>query len=453
MSGVSFIYSKKNNSVKTSLIDFLYSQKQLGLDYFKLINGKNEINSINLRGLTEQEFNSTSGLGFNCFKNELVENKKLLNKNIFLTGKIFNEKAFKKLEKLNPNNLFELKEFVSTTRGEFVIALIRDNKFFFFNDFLGAKSLWFGETSGFFAVSSTPRALKKLNINFPTLLPPGSLLEFNEGKFRVKKLFNFLDLKKFELKKTSFEELLESFKESINLRTKKVSKAGVFFSGGVDSSLIAKAVSEKVKKTVLYTVGVTGSQDLVYARKASKEMNLDLKIIEVDEKNLGLKIIELLKTLYFFDEMQLQIGLPEFILSEELNKKGFKFVFNGQGSDELFCGYSEFKNQLKNNGFKGVQQQVYDFLEAMPSRNFYREEAISTRFQLQSMSPFLDLEFVKKSISYPASEKIYSTTDELRKHPIRKLAKHFNVSKTAINRKKKAIQYGTGLNKYKKMLR
>jgi asparagine synthase (glutamine-hydrolysing) len=458
MAGISFIYSKKKNSVKEQLIDFLYSQKHRGLDFFELngepINSNNlnkiqKINSMNLNGLNEKEFNSFQGIGFNCFKNELNQN--LIKKEIYLTGKIFNENALKKLEKLNPENLIELKEFVSIARGDYAIALKKENKFFFFNDFLGAKPLWFGETTEFFALASEPRALRKINISFPQMLSAGHLLEFSEGKIKLKKLFNFSDLK--EIKSiTSFSELFLAFNDSIELRTKGISKAGIFFSGGIDSSLIAKAVSEKVKKTVLFSVGLKNSQDLIYAKKTAKEMNLDLHLIEVKEKELQLKVIETLKALYFFDEMQLQIALPELILSQEVKKLGFKNIFNGQGSDELFCGYSEFKNALKINGFKGVQNQIYSFLEVMPSRNFYREEMLASKFQLNSMAPLLDLEFVKKAVSFPAEKKIFSPQDELRKHPIRALGKEFNVSKTSIERKKKAIQYGTGLNKYKKMI-
>ncbi|MBN2127441.1 MAG: asparagine synthetase B [Candidatus Diapherotrites archaeon] len=449
MASVSFIYSKKN-PVKMHLIDFLYSQKHRGLDFFEL-NGKEKINSNNLKGLNEKDFSCSEGIAFNCFKNEFEENSFLIKKGIYLTGKIFNSEALNKLEKIDFNNLIELNEFVSIARGEYAVAFNSGNKFFFFNDFLGAKPLWFGETSNFFAVASEPRALRKLDISFPLMLPAGHLLEFSEGKFELKKLFNFEDLKKIK-SKTSFPELVSSFNDSIELRTKGVSKAGIFFSGGIDSSLIAKAVSDKVKKTVLFSVGIKGSQDLIYAKKSAKEMNLDLELIEVKEKDLKLKVIETLKALYFFDEMQLQIGLPEFILAENVSDKGFKTIFNGQGSDELFCGYSEFKSALQNKGYLGVQEQIYYFLDVMHARNFYREEMISSKFNLNFNAPLLDLEFVKKAVAFSAEKKIYSISDELRKHPIRELGKEFGVSKTAIERKKKAIQYGTGLNKYRKLI-
>ncbi|MFH1588317.1 MAG: asparagine synthase-related protein [Candidatus Diapherotrites archaeon] len=472
MASISFISSKKKKPVSFELLDFLYSQKHRGFDLFEIIfdEGKKEIklSANSLHELTEkinsEKIKFTEALGFGFFNSQLNEFKscgfKALNflegnlNEFRLDGEIFNEGAFSLLKNLNKSNIhLNLKKFISSARGEFAGAVKLNNSFYFFRDFLGGKPLWFGENSLYFAVASELRALRKLNIAFPQKLKAGHLLEFNGKKFSEKKLFDFSDLHEFEKQKTNLNELIDSLIDSVSIRTKNLRNAGIYFSGGVDSALIAKLVSEKVKKTVLLSAGFEGAQDLEFAKKSAKEMNLDLEIIYLQEKEIPEKVFSTLKTLYLFDEMQLQIALPEFVLAEYCAKNKISTVFSGQGSDELFCGYSEFKSALKESNFKGVQEKIYWFLESMDGRNFYREDMISSKFGLNLRAPLLDLEFVKKAVAFPAKEKIYSFSDELRKHPIREIAKKFGVPKISFERKKKAMQYGSMSSKYRNYLK
>ena len=63
--------------------------------------------------------------------------------------------------------------------------------------------------------------------------------------------------------------LEKSFEKAIEKSTKGKNKAAVPFSGGVDSALIAKAVSEKIEDTVLFCAGTENSQAIRFAEKAA----------------------------------------------------------------------------------------------------------------------------------------------------------------------------------------
>ena len=55
--------------------------------------------------------------------------------------------------------------------------------------------------------------------------------------------------------------------------------------------------------------------------------------------------------------------------------------------------------------------------------------------------------FLQEAMVIPASEKILSATDSLRKRPVRALAKNLGLPDSIVSRPKKAMQYGSGVQK------
>ncbi|MBM3910973.1 MAG: asparagine synthase, partial [Thaumarchaeota archaeon] len=56
---------------------------------------------------------------------------------------------------------------------------------------------------------------------------------------------------------------------------------GIAFSGGVDSSLLAKICSDLECDIILLTIGFSDSHDIVFSKKISKMLNLPHKILEI----------------------------------------------------------------------------------------------------------------------------------------------------------------------------
>jgi asparagine synthase (glutamine-hydrolysing) len=339
-----------------------------------------------------------------------------------------------------------VQKFMLKANGEYAVALIHKNKIFAFRDIFGIKPLWFGENDFFAAFASEPKPLKKMNINFPFPLLPGQLLILSEKDIQTKQVFSFDVLKKSCSKKASFLDLKESFSDSIALRVRSLNKAGVFFSGGVDSSLIAKSVSSLIPKTELFTVGMENSHDIDSAVKASDELGLKLhlRIIQKDElKDLSLKALSVLS---FFDQMQLQLSVPTYAVCELAMKKGFQVVFSGQGSDEIFGGYYNYSKILSSKG--NVQEEIWHSVFNLWSRNLYREDLLSTHFYLEHRLPFLDKNLVCTAMKIPVKQKIFSSKDILRKRILRKLALSYGLSKEIAFKPKKALQYGSGVSKH-----
>ena len=228
----------------------------------------------------------------------------------------------------------------------------------------------------------------------------------------------------------------------------------MLFSGGVDSSLVAKAIAEKIPDTLCFVVGLKNSKDVGFAEKAAMELKLNLKKIIIMESDVPAYIEKTSKVIGTADSLQLQIGVPEFIALEAVQKEGFKFVFSGQGADELFCGYHEFRKILGEKGFDGVEKEILKKLDEMPKRNLARENALYNHFGLVAKYPLMEKKFIEISLKIPAKEKILSENDLLRKRIFRKFAEKNGIFPEICNRKKTAIQYGSGLsNEIKKILK
>lgn len=246
------------------------------------------------------------------------------------------------------------------------------------------------------------------------------------------------------------KNLENAFWESIEKETKGLSSAAVLFSGGLDSSVIAKGISCKIKHTVLFCAGLQGSQDLIVARKSAERMNLPIveRIVETEEIPQALSIVKkILAGKKLSQPLNLQIGVSEYFAFQAAKQAGFETVFMGQGADELFAGYDAFRKIVKEKGLNAVNAECKKFLQKAERIDLKRDKAIAKHFGLELRLPFTEKDFVKVALEIPAREKIHSEKDLLRKHALRKLAGRIGVPKISRERPKKAMQYGSGIGK------
>ncbi|MDO8634058.1 MAG: asparagine synthetase B [archaeon] len=398
---------------------------------------------LSITGHGAQPFSSCDGKTFLCHNGQLY-NYLELNENLGQKHSFASTSDSETILHFLEENRFDPKKFFPVSRGVFSCAVSFKDRLVAFRDVIGEKPLWFGETEEFFVFASEPQALKRIGVAFPSSLSPGFSLTVSRKGFLVKKVFSLSGFKKTVPKKASFESLLGAFGESVSLMAKNVSRAGVLFSGGIDSSVIAKAVSESVKETCLFTCGVEGSHDLSVADKTAQTLGLKLVEAVVAKDEVPQMALSASNSLFFFDKMQLGIGLPLFGACKEASKKGFRVVFSGQGSDEVFCGYSYYIKALQENGFSGVEKEIRSSLERMWHRDLFRDDALSMANSVELRLPFLETEFLRQALAVPASEKIKSPTDALRKHPVRKIGEKLGLSAEIVSRPKNAMQYGSG---------
>ena len=222
-------------------------------------------------------------------------------------------------------------------------------------------------------------------------------------------------------------------------------KVGVAFSGGVDSTLLAKLVKDMGHDIHLLTIGFQDSHDINFAKEVNQLLNLPHSISEIDPekfKDVSDKIHQIIKS----DNLSWnENSIAFYYVAELAQKNGLKTVVTANGIDELFCGYNSYREAIEK-GEDEVVKMMNDKLknegEMMVAIN-----AVTAEFGVTMIQPFLLPNFIEYAKKIPVSEKIHGQDDMQRKHPIRELAMDYGVPEVAAQKQKKALQYGSQIHK------
>ena len=262
-------------------------------------------------------------------------------------------------------------DFLNKLNGMFAIVIIDEklNRKLLVRDRFGQKPIFykFENESLFFA--SEIKALKhivdlepdKTNIavNFSCwFLPqplslyknvynvnPGSYVEFCRDNVKEKKWY----LPKISVYKQSFRDIEETFldlyKESIRIRLRSDVPVGIYLSGGLDSTSMARIVKEMTDENFYaFTANIKNKQffelnntDVDIPLKFVDDLGIKHYITNLDFEFYNKNIISIIKN---YDEIFLNSGVLLFYaLSSVANQHGVKVVLSGVGGDELFGGY------------------------------------------------------------------------------------------------------------------
>ena len=242
------------------------------------------------------------------------------------------------------------------------------------------------------------------------------------------------------MNKQLLSEMENAVKETISDK-----KIGVAFSGGVDSTLLAKLVKDMGYDVHLLTIGFQDSHDINFAKEVNQLLNLEHSISEIDPekfKEVSQRINQIIKS----DNLSWNENSIAFHYVAELaQKNGLKTVVTANGIDELFCGYNSYREAIeKGEGevTKMMDEKLKNEGEMMVAIN-----KVTAEFDVKMVQPFLSPSFVDHAKTIPVSEKIHGPDDMQRKHPIRELAMDYGVPEVAAQKQKKALQYGSQIHK------
>ena len=222
-------------------------------------------------------------------------------------------------------------------------------------------------------------------------------------------------------------------------------KIGVAFSGGVDSTLLAKLVKDMEYDIHLLTIGFQDSHDVNFAKEVNQLLNFPHSISEIDPekfKEVSEKINQTIKS----DNLSWnENSIAFYYVAELAQKNGLRTVVTANGIDELFCGYNSYREAIEK-GVDEVMKMMNDKLknekEMMVAIN-----AVTAEFGVTMIQPFLLPNFIEYAKKIPVSEKIHGQDDMQRKHPIRELAMDYGIPEVAAQKQKKALQYGSKIHK------
>jgi len=214
----------------------------------------------------------------------------------------------------------------------------------------------------------------------------------------------------------------------------------ILFSGGLDSTLIATVARQFTTKPLLVTAGIAGSQDLEAARKIAKELDLPHKEVVLTED----EIVKVYKKCYKIrkgDLLKVELMVPVFSCCREAARAGKWKILSGSGAEELFIGYDRY---FKYKG-KQLEKLLVKEIADLPNGDCGAQDLIAKNFGIRAAFPFLYPPFVKEVLATPLKERLGTREDK--KPLLRKIASALDVPQDAIDRKKKAMQYGSGVHK------
>ncbi len=289
-------------------------------------------------------------------------------------------------------------------------------------DRFGVKPFYYYENSDIFSFASEIKQFQAIN-NFEAVVKKelvynflaNSLFDYNELSFfqDVKQLMGgyklvynlnsnnytikrWYDLNKVEISNKNF---LDLFRNSINLRLRSDVKVGSCLSGGLDSSSIVSVVNNEILDK--------SNQEVVSACYANKKFDESDYIDDVvKSRNLTshkvfpnldklLNIEYLQKTIYIQDAPYTTTSIfSQYSVFEEASKNGLKVMLDGQGADEILCGYHSFfvpllATYLKKFDFKSFYSEF---------KSIKKDHNINSAFLVLQVLNSLLPRFLKKAI-------------------------------------------------------
>ena len=167
----------------------------------------------------------------------------------------------------------------------------------------------------------------------------------------------------------------------------------VAFSGGLDSSIVAKIQSKKnINGITIITKDFVGT-DLAYSQITAKHVGINLKLKYVEISDMLNAITETVKILKNFNDIEIRNSIVSYLYLNELKENNVTTIITGDGADEIFAGYNfliqkdhtEIKNELKR------MREIMHF----PSQKIANELGMSIEM------PFIDENIIKMAETLP----------------------------------------------------
>ena len=316
--------------------------------------------------------------------------------------------------KNNKNNV--IRKLCNELDAEFSFVLYdtKLNVVYIARDPYGVRPLFIGRTNNYeleyndcedYIFSSELKGLNNLVKNAEQF-PPGYYLilendEENNKFISIKeKYHNIIIYNTFkESPDLILENLNKIFRDAVYKRMMSDKEICSLLSGGLDSSLVASIVSEKLgpNKLKTFAIGIKGSPDLKYAQLVANHIKSVHHSIELTEKEFLDAIEEVIVAIESYDTTTVRASVGNYLVSKYIkNNTNCKVIFNGDYADEVCGGYKYFKKATDKKQFHDECLRLVNdihFFDCLRS-----DRSISNN-GLEARVPFADKKFVNFYLS------------------------------------------------------
>ena len=340
---------------------------------------------------------------------------------------------------------------LSRVNGDYALAYVLDSELVLARDPVGVKPLFYSPEEGIekpeIAFASEKKAFTTSGRGIKPF-PPGSIMSFNIMSGRLEEKFIRIEppQERISEEHDAAYRLKAALEKAVELRLTPAS--GIAFSGGIDSAFLA-ALAKKINPDIsLYAVGLPDSHDISHAESAAEAAGMkdSLKIHLLSPKEIEAAVPHVIYATESTDPMKIAIGLPLYIVAKTAREDGKRVLLTGQGADELFGGYSRHEGFLEQ-GPEVLDREIYSDIRNISTINLERDDMVTMANSVELRVPFLDKEVIRTGLAISPELKVLKKGGSYtRKYILRKAAEGVLPSEL-LWKEKKAMQYGTGVQK------
>ena len=241
-------------------------------------------------------------------------------------------------------------------------------------------------------------------------LPPGTSMRYANGRFSEPKRYWQWPLEGERVEATP-EDLERALDAAITLQMRFDVEGGLFLSGGVDSSVVAKRLAPQWNRPVLDALGLRiddqGFSEYSYAERVAAELNLNLSALDIAASDIP-------------DIAQAVVRHAEqphgdfsfflfYLLSRRAHQQGKIVMFTGDGPDEVMLGFrhnEQFFSTMTRANFS--MRNYFDLIsyttakdrQRIMSPGFLPHTQRSAELFMEMIQPWSDLEPMEQVAAY-----------------------------------------------------
>lgn len=314
-----------------------------------------------------------------------------------------------------------VKQAMPLLDGMYAFAVTDGTSLVIARDPVGKKPVYYVEGFPFY-FASEPKALRELGREIERLRP-GDMLVVDRHRISVREGYQ---IEESPIRLTDMEAAIREygivFDRAIDKRVFGLDRAAVLLSGGVDSTLVAKAIKNRGIDVTGYCAGVGDALDVQNAKRSAEEMNIPLRTTRLTEEIVDEVLPGVIEAIELNGMVQVEAAVPMFLAARMASEDGHKVLLTGQGADELFGGYAWYCDVVAEHGHLTLHKRMWEDIAKLYIDTLEREDRMTMAHSIELRAPFLDRDVIRTAMQISPRLKVKDGGDAVRKWVHREFA-------------------------------
>ncbi len=283
--------------------------------------------------------------------------------------------------------------------GMFAFAIADGDDIYLARDAIGIKPLYVGRRDDDWVFASELKAM---------IGQADEIREFPPGTWYHSAIgwHTFYEVPGYSPATVSEEEaarlLRSTLEQAVGKRLMSDVPVGAFLSGGLDSSIIAAMMRPHIDELHTFTVGFEGSGDLAAARRVADHLGTIHHEYVLTRDEIYEHLPRIIHHLESFDQDLVRSAIPCYFTSR-LASEHVKVILTGEGADELFAGYTYYRDM---HGDDGLHDELRRSVSTLHNINLQRVDRLTMAHALEARVPFLDTDMIELAQTIPTEMKL-----------------------------------------------